>query len=260
MPNLFCRQEPGLTPEPIRKLNPAGLDHLQISIDNVLPDEVSRKSLNVLGQETAMALRARGIRRKHQFRARTIRNPDDAFTIARRAREPGFQSTVRLIHDCSGRLRQLDEHQRAVFRAISNLSKPVHNSALYKRFYENLAQGRPNDWHCRAGSRYLYICEDGLVRYCSQQRGHPGPLEEYTRENLEHEYHTVKPCAPHCTIPCVQRVAMVDEFRESPKEALLRFFPVCGHGDQTSSDFALSHYAFSRGCFYRPSSTIGETV
>ena len=32
------------TPERIRKLNDAGLDHLQISIDNVVPDEVSKKS------------------------------------------------------------------------------------------------------------------------------------------------------------------------------------------------------------------------
>jgi hypothetical protein len=96
---------------------------------------------------------------------------------------------------------------------------------LYRRFYENLVQGRPNDWHCRAGSRYLYICEDGLVHYCSQQRGYPGiPLEEYTSENLEREYHTVKQCAPYCTIPCVQRVAMVDEFRERPREALAQFF------------------------------------
>jgi len=25
------------------------------------------------------------------------------------------------------------------------------------------------------GARYLYICEDGLVHYCSQQRGYPEP-------------------------------------------------------------------------------------
>ena len=32
----------------IEKLNEAGLDYLQISIDNVTPDEVSKKSLKVL--------------------------------------------------------------------------------------------------------------------------------------------------------------------------------------------------------------------
>src|SRR5918999_310832 len=37
-----------LTRARIEGLNRAGLDHLQISIDNVLPDEVSKKSLKVL--------------------------------------------------------------------------------------------------------------------------------------------------------------------------------------------------------------------
>src|SRR5260370_23485874 len=34
-----------LTPERVKRLNNAGLDHMQISIDNVMPDEVSKKSL-----------------------------------------------------------------------------------------------------------------------------------------------------------------------------------------------------------------------
>src|SRR5580698_9560587 len=34
-----------LVPERIERLNKAGLDHLQISIDNVEPDEISKKSL-----------------------------------------------------------------------------------------------------------------------------------------------------------------------------------------------------------------------
>src|SRR5579859_5480123 len=37
-----------LVPERIERLNKAGLDHLQISIDNVEPDEISKKSLKVL--------------------------------------------------------------------------------------------------------------------------------------------------------------------------------------------------------------------
>src|SRR5215469_13260646 len=36
-----------LVPERIQRLNKAGLDHLQISIDNVQPDEISKKSLKV---------------------------------------------------------------------------------------------------------------------------------------------------------------------------------------------------------------------
>ena len=40
------------------------------------------------------------------------------------------------------------------------------NYAQFDKFQKAIAEGRPNDWRCRAGSRYLYICEDGLVHYC----------------------------------------------------------------------------------------------
>ncbi len=43
-----------LMPEKIKALNEAGLDHLQISIDNVMPDEVSKKSLKVLDAKLRM--------------------------------------------------------------------------------------------------------------------------------------------------------------------------------------------------------------
>ena len=57
-------------------------------------------------------------------------------------------------------------------------------------FQDNIALGRPNQWRCRAGGRYLYICEDGLVHYCSQQRGYPGiPLEKYTVSDLRRSCH-----------------------------------------------------------------------
>ena len=45
---------------------------------------------------------------------------------------------------------------------------------ITKKFQEDVADGREHNWRCRAGARYLYICEDGLVHYCSQQRGYPG--------------------------------------------------------------------------------------
>jgi hypothetical protein len=57
------------------------------------------------------------------------------------------------------------------------------------------------------------------------------PLEGYTRAHLEHEYYTVKPCAPHGTIPCVQGMAVADEFREEKRSssAVVGMRVACSH-------------------------------
>lgn len=220
-----------LTSERIKRLNRAGLDQLQISIDNVLPDDVSKKSLKVLDKKLRLLAEHADFEvNVNSVIGSSVRTPEDAVVIASRALALGLSSTVGLIHDGSGRLQPLSEKQQSVYEEIQRLKKPFYTSALYNRFHQNLARGLPNEWHCRAGSRYLYICEDGLVHYCSQQRGYPGiPLKDYTRENLEREYHTVKVCTAYCTISCAQRVAMIDELRERPLEAIARFFPSSEH-------------------------------
>ena len=84
----------------------------------------------------------------------------------------------------------------------------------FNHFQEAIVHGKPNDWRCRAGARYLYICENGLVHYCSQQRGWPGtPLSEYRREDVQREFLTEKTCAPNCTISCVHQVSYIDHWR-----------------------------------------------
>jgi hypothetical protein len=61
----------------------------------------------------------------------------------------------------------------------------------------------------------LYVDENGIVSWCSQQRGTPGiPLLEYTREDMHREYHTEKWCAPTCTIQCVHQVGHLDAWRD----------------------------------------------
>src|SRR6266480_2968449 len=116
-----------LTAERIQRLNRAGLDHLQISIDNVKPDQVSKKSLKVLDRK----------------------------------------------------LQPLRDQEREVYMAMRSMEKTSYARINY--FQDNIAHGKENNWRCRAGSRYLYVCEEGLVHYCSQQRGYPGkPLAEYT--------------------------------------------------------------------------------
>jgi MoaA/NifB/PqqE/SkfB family radical SAM enzyme len=213
-----------LTPERIRRLNRTGLHQLQISIDNVLPDEVSKKSLKVLDQKL------RWLAKHASFEVNInvvvgsgIRNPEDALTIARRAYDLGFGITTGVVHDASGQLRPPGQDGQRVLEQISELRKPLFSFVRYNRFQHNLARGLPNEWHCHAGSRYLYVCEDGLVHWCSQQRGRPGiPLEQYGAEHLEREYHTVKGCAPFCTINCVHQTAILDNLRENPRETIVQ--------------------------------------
>jgi MoaA/NifB/PqqE/SkfB family radical SAM enzyme len=217
-----------LTPERIKQLNRAGLEHLQISVDNVMPDEVSKKSLKVLDRKLEwlkeFALFDINI---NSVLGGGMSHPEDALTITRRAQELGFETTVGIIHDHDGQLAPLNERESAVYAQILKERKPgLFTFAYDNLFHKNLVVGQPNDWQCRAGSRYLYICEDGLVHYCSQQRGYPAiPLEKYTQGDLDREYSTVKSCAPFCTVSCVHRVAMLDLMRNQPREALNRFFP-----------------------------------
>jgi hypothetical protein len=99
-----------------------------------------------------------------------------------------------------------------VYYEMANLKKK--NYSRFNKFQEAIVNAEPNDWRCRAGSRYLYICEDGLVHYCSQQRGWPGtPLANYTRADLAREYLTEKTCAPNCTISCVHQISYIDHWR-----------------------------------------------
>jgi MoaA/NifB/PqqE/SkfB family radical SAM enzyme len=188
---------------------------LQISIDNLNPDDVSMKSLKVLDKKLhLLAEHAEFHVNINSVVGGGIRNPEDALAIARRAIALGFTSTIGIIHDGGGQLKPLSEAEQKVFRAFRSLGNK-RAFARFIRFQDNIAHGRAHQWRCRAGARYLYICEDGLVHYCSQQRGYPGiPLEKYGWEDLRREYFTRKSCAPHCTVSCVQQVAMADNWRD----------------------------------------------
>jgi MoaA/NifB/PqqE/SkfB family radical SAM enzyme len=203
-----------LTPERIERLNRAGLEYLQISIDNMQPDEVSKKSLKVLDKKLQwLAEHAEFAVNINSVVGGGIKNPEDAVAISRRALELGFTSTLGIIHDGDGQLRPLDERERHVYETTKTWGK--RRFARFTQFQEDIAYGREHDWRCRAGARYLYVCEDGLVHYCSQQRGYPAiPLLNYTVEDIRREYRTQKSCAPRCTISCVQQISMVDNWRD----------------------------------------------
>jgi MoaA/NifB/PqqE/SkfB family radical SAM enzyme len=80
-----------LNQDRIERLNRAGLEHLQISIDNVTPDEVSKKSLKTLdGRLEMLAQHAVFQVNINSVLGSGVKNPEDALQIAHRAVDLGF--------------------------------------------------------------------------------------------------------------------------------------------------------------------------
>src|SRR5216683_2041997 len=102
-----------LVADRIQRLNRAGLEHLQISIDNVMPDEVSKKSLKVLDKKLELlAQYAEFHVNINSVVGGGIHTPKDALVIGKRALDLGFTSTVGIIHDGGGQLQPLKDDER----------------------------------------------------------------------------------------------------------------------------------------------------
>ena len=84
-----------LIPKRIRQLNKAGLDYLQISIDNVIPDDVSKKSLKVLDRKLQwLAEYADFDVTINSVLGSGISHPEDACQIAQRVEKLNFAAQI----------------------------------------------------------------------------------------------------------------------------------------------------------------------
>ncbi len=201
-----------LTRDWIDRLNDADLQGMQISIDNLQPDDISMKSLrSVEGKLALLSKHARFKVNVNSVLGVSGERTQDVITVAETAAKYGLQHSVGVLHDGTGMLKPLSDAQMQAYETVTKISPSLVHSLNYRLFQKNLMHGKPNDWKCRAGARYLYICENGLVHWCSQQRGYPGtPLLDYTREDIRREFHTEKKCSPTCTLSCVHQMSMFD--------------------------------------------------
>src|ERR1700678_54132 len=111
-----------LMPDRIKRLNQAGLDHMQISIDNVMPDEVSKKSLKVLDKKLQMLAEYADFHVNiNSVVGGGIAQPEDAYTVSERALGLGFSSTIGIFTDGSGQLKPLGTAERGVWAKGRNL-------------------------------------------------------------------------------------------------------------------------------------------
>ena len=168
-----------LVPKRIQDLNRAGLDFLQISIDNIEPDEVSKKSLRVLDKKLQHLKDHANSAEHHSDLGGGIKNPEDA-TINTRARE-GFD--LHRQQPRIGRPAARVDRTQGLRRCVGGPQRPLPAVRIpysgITNFQNNLADGKPNEWRC--AGRLPYVCEEGLVHYCSQQRGYWACRSSFTR-------------------------------------------------------------------------------
>lgn len=199
----------------IERLNEAGLSWIQISIDNLEPNEVSQKSLSKIKHKLELL-------REHARFGVNVNAvlgscpPEHTRRLVREVEALGLYMTVGLMHDGQG---QLDAglaggELAALYGELRAHSKKTLFHLAGEGWERDMIRDGFSLWKCRAGSRYLYIDEFGKVSYCSQRRGDPGiDLLDYGRERLLAAFNEPKGCEPSCTLACVRRASALDRFR-----------------------------------------------
>lgn len=207
-----------LTREWIQRLNDAELSVLQMSVDNIESNAWSQKSwsyvkkkLDLLQREARFAVNINAV-----LGSSTL---EQTRRVVEAVRAMGFYMTVGLMHDADGQIDSglLGEELVPTYRQLRRSSRKNLFHHVGEGWEEDLLRHGSSPFKCRAGGRYLYVDEFGIVSYCSQRRGTPGvDLLAYTRADVERAFYTPKGCEARCTIACARRASALDEWRAQP--------------------------------------------
>ena len=201
-----------LTADRIRSLNDAGLYALQISLDGVTPNAVTKKTLKPLLPK----LRLLAAHARFRVRVNTVLGvapPEEAVEVARVALAHGFDAKCSLVRHADGSLAAVDDGVRAAYEQIKQLEGRALG-IFGESFQDALMRDGRIDWKCRAGARFFHVCENGLVHLCGPRYGEPAtPIADYGRDDIRRAFDTPKSCAATCPVAYAHQVSRVDMFR-----------------------------------------------
>jgi MoaA/NifB/PqqE/SkfB family radical SAM enzyme len=204
-----------LTRDWITRLNDAGLSLLQMSVDNIEPNEWSQKSWTQVRRK--LELLRDGA--KFDVNVNAVLGSstlEDTRHVVAAVREIGFFMTVGLMHDEHGQIQPglLGAELASAYDEMQRMSRKSVFHATGEGWERDMLRDGSSPFKCRAGGRYLYVDEHGLVSYCSQRRDLPGiDLLQYSADDVERAFHTSKGCEARCTIGCARRASAFDEWR-----------------------------------------------
>jgi MoaA/NifB/PqqE/SkfB family radical SAM enzyme len=207
-----------LTREWIERLNDARLSLLQMSVDNMEANELSQKSWTYVRKRLEL-LRAHA---RFGVNINAVLGSSDLEQtrhVVGAVRDAGFFMTVGLMHDEMGQIQPglLRDQLSTVYEEMQRASRKTVFHRTGEGWERDMLLDGSSPFRCRAGGRYLYVDEFGLVSYCSQRRGNPGiSLLDYTGDDVEREFYRRKGCEAQCTIGCARRASAFDEWRAQP--------------------------------------------
>lgn len=199
-----------LTKELIEGLNTQGMTDLNVSVDGVKRSPTTMKVLETL--QTRLELLAQHAR----FRVvlSTVIGsapPEEVHKVVDFATSHGFSPRVLLLHDESGQI-GLSPDQLALYAEVKRrLGRAAREAGNYR---DRLIHGGQAPFRCRAGARYLYVDEFGMVCWCAQTRTtFRKPLLDYVLDDLREQFYTGKSCQATCSVGCVRTVSGYDAWR-----------------------------------------------
>ena len=198
--------------EDIAELNRVGLGAMQVSVDGLEPTAWSLKSL-------------RSVRTKLEWLAQDARFPvhlnavlspqtsqAQIEALRREVKGLGMHLKVALVRGSDGAVASgLDAARGLAIRAsrrgaVARLLVPPEQAAL--------ARGEQLSWRCRAGARYLHVCERGLVHPCGAKLGTGTiAIADYTQRDLDAAFAAPKPCASRCGVAYAHGLSRLDAHR-----------------------------------------------
>ncbi len=194
----------------IKALNKVGLTHLQVSVDGVTSNDVTKKTLHTLRKRLLEIAELAEFKVVMSGVMGTC-PPQETIEMIEFAWECGFIPRVLLIHDHDGQLKLNGDQLKAYERVKRHIGIRFKESLGYR---DKLIKGQKSPFKCRAGARYIYIDKDGDAHWCSQKtKLFSRPILEYDIDDLKTQFHTRKGCDGLCTIGCARTSSSHDEFR-----------------------------------------------
>ncbi len=200
-----------LTKEIVDGLNNSGVTDMSLSIDGVKRNATTRKVLNVLRRKLdILAERARFDVVLSAVIGTAPR--EEVLEVVEFAKSRGFTPRLLVLHNEHGQM-GLSSEELAVYAEVKQLfgHRVTEEAHGYR---ERLIQNGEAPFRCRAGARYLYIDEFGMVRWCAQTRTAFGKrLSAYALEDLRQHFYSEKACSDKCCVGCVRTASALDQWR-----------------------------------------------